>query len=330
MTFLVVGSGNISRRHYENLRRARPDTRVVVLSRPKSELPDWLPVSDRIIELDPSGLGNFAGAIVANPAPMHHISAVPLIEAGVPVFVEKPLADVAANADLIVDAAVRLGTPLMVGYTLRWYEPLQQLMSLARDGTIGALVHVSASVGSHLESWRPDVDYRASVSAQRALGGGALLELSHEIDYCLWLLGRPHTVAATVRQSGILDVDVEDVADLQLGFVDGVGASLHLDLIDREPHRRVRVIGTKGTVELDLLTHELSVASGSDRSRLTFPTLAHNDMYLRQQKRFLAMVDGDAAPAESDVMAATHTALAVLDVVAAARVAAETGVRTNL
>lgn len=330
MTILIVGTGSIGRRHYENLRRTSPTTRVLVKSRPTSSMPDWLSAADRITELDPTELDGISGAIIASPAPLHHISASPLLQARVPVLVEKPLADVRANADTIIDASVRMNTPLMVGYTLRWYEPLQQLRSLLLDGTVGTPIHLSASVGSHLASWRPNTDYRATVSAQRELGGGALLELSHEIDYCLWLLGRPDSVAASVRQTGVLDADVEDLVDLQLRFPGGVDASIHLDLIDRDPHRRCRVVGTEGTLELDFLTHDLSVACSAGTRRLTFPKLDGNDMYLRQQERFLAIVDGAMGAGGLAFHEATMTASAVLDVVDTARRAAVTGLAMAL
>ena len=325
MTILIVGTGNIGRRHYENLRRSSPTTRVLVKSRPTSSMPNWLSAADRITELDPSELDGFSGAIIASPAPLHHISASPLLKARVPVLVEKPLADVPVNADTIIDASVRMNTPLMVGYTLRWYEPLQQLKSLVKAGTVGTPVHLSASVGSHLATWRPNMDYRSTVSAQRKLGGGALLELSHEIDYCLWLLGRPESVAALVRRSGVIEGDVEDMVDLQLSFADGIAASIHLDLIDRHPHRRCRVVGTEGTLELNFLTHELWVTCSSGTRCATFPNLGLNDMYLRQQKRFLAMVDGTVGGTEPAADEAVMTARSVLDVVDTARRASITG-----
>ena len=125
MTILIVGTGNIGRRHYENLRRSSPTTRVLVKSRPTSSMPNWLSAADRITELDPSELDGFSGAIIASPAPLHHISASPLLKARVPVLVEKPLADVPVNADTIIDASVRMNTPLMVGYTPVSYTHLR-------------------------------------------------------------------------------------------------------------------------------------------------------------------------------------------------------------
>ena len=46
-------------------------------------------------------------------------------------------------------------------------------------------------VGHDLKKWRPDINYKDSVSAKKSLGGGALRELSHEIDLATHLFGTP-------------------------------------------------------------------------------------------------------------------------------------------
>ncbi len=330
-TILVVGSGSMGRRHYQNLRLAKPEHRIVVLSRPESETPDWLAARDRTTNFESVDLSALSGAVIANPAPFHHEFAIPLIDGGVPLLVEKPLADEPTRAGAIVDAASRTGVPLMVGYTLRCYQPLQDLIRLVHGGGIGRPVHVWASVGSHLESWRPGSDYRASVTAQRELGGGALLELSHEIDYCVWLLGSPVSLSASLHHSGVLDVDVEDVVDLQLEFADGATANIHLDLVDRSAHRCCRVVGTRGTAELDLLSHELTVTDAAGTDVRMYEKTAVNDMYLRQQERFLEMfARGRATRRDRALDPAANTARVVVDVVAAARTAADTGSRMVL
>ena len=49
---------------------------------------------------------------------------------------------------------------------------------------------MSINCSSFLPSWRKNIDYQSSVSAKKSLGGGVLLELSHEIDYLIWLIGK--------------------------------------------------------------------------------------------------------------------------------------------
>ena len=60
--------------------------------------------------------------------------------------------------------------------------------------------NLSPEVGQYLPDWRPGTDYKSGVSAQKDLGGGALLELSHELDYLQWFFGNfTHRCQSFVR-----------------------------------------------------------------------------------------------------------------------------------
>ena len=50
------------------------------------------------------------------------------------------------------------------------------------------------------------------MSANKNLGGGVLLELSHELDYMRWIFGEPTWVTAWLGHLSSLEVDVEDTA----------------------------------------------------------------------------------------------------------------------
>ena len=74
-------------------------------------------------------------------------------------------------------------------------------------------------IGQYLPLWRPGSDYRLGVSANRALGGGVLLELSHELDYLRWIFGDVDWVQASLERQSALEIDVEDTAHLLLSFM---------------------------------------------------------------------------------------------------------------
>jgi small basic protein len=82
--------------------------------------------------------------------------------------------------------------------------------------------------------------------AKRALGGGVLLELSHEFDYLTHLFGRFDRVFCVTGRSGLLEIDVEDRADILLTRADGLVAQLHMDFLQRKATRRCKVIGEHG------------------------------------------------------------------------------------
>ena len=105
--------------------------------------------------------------------------------------------------------AKKAKTVLAIGYNLRFLSSLQKFKSILDDKIIGDVWSVRSEVGQFLPSWRPNSDYRKGVSAQYALGGGVLLELSHDIDYLRWIFGEVAWVQAVLAQQSDLEIDVE-------------------------------------------------------------------------------------------------------------------------
>ena len=108
---------------------------------------------------------------------------------------------------------------LMVGYNLRYMKSLIKFREILSKKKIGKILSVRSEVGSYLPSWRKDTDYKKSVSAKKKLGGGVLLELSHDIDYLFWLFGKVEWVSATIYKQSNLKIDTEDTAIITLGFL---------------------------------------------------------------------------------------------------------------
>ena len=202
---LVAGAGAIALRHVRNLLELEPDASVTVLRRaPGAEDVALREGGVRVVyNLADVALERLTAAIIASPAPSHVGLAMTLASAGVPMLVEKPLADTIAGVAPLMDECDRRGVVLMVGYNLRFRGSLRRLRAELQDGTIGEAQYVRAEVGQYLPDWRAGRDYRTTVTAQRRLGGGALLELSHEIDYLRWLFGEVAEVRAWTGRLGI-------------------------------------------------------------------------------------------------------------------------------
>lgn len=198
-------------------------------------------------------------AVIANPATHHLAAAHALANEGVHILVEKPIAASALGVEELTELCDRKGVTLMTGYNLRFLPSLVRFRELLQEGAVGRVLSVRAEVGQCLPSWRPGTDYRQTVSARAALGGGVLLELSHEFDYLRWLFGEVEWVQAVVlRQSG-LQIDVEDTVHVVLGFVplDGatpVVAALNMDFTRHDTTRTCTVIGTDGTLRWNGVT----------------------------------------------------------------------------
>ena len=130
---------------------------------------------------------------------------------------------------------------------------MSRFRDLINEGLVGRPLSVRCEIGQYLPSWRSDNVYRFCVSARSDLGGGVLLELSHEVDYLCWIFGEVDWVTSWVGNAGDLDIDVEDTVHLIFAFKSKglskpVIANLNLDFIRRDTTRICTVIGTEGSL----------------------------------------------------------------------------------
>lgn len=300
--YLIASLGSIGRRHLRNLCTVRPGSQIAVLRRPNSvaePLPAGAAYQCGTIE---EALGfQPEAAILAGPAPTHVPLALELVARSIPVLMEKPLShDLAGVADLQRLAAAR-NVPMMVGYNLRFNPSLIAFRELVQSGALGTIRAVRAEVGQYLPDWRPQSDYRDSVSASQALGGGALLELSHEIDYIYWLFGMPDRVSCRGGRYSELDMDVEDLVELCLEYDNPRRLiSIHLDFLQRTATRSCKAIGAAGVASWDAMNDriELDIVDPAKRTEtITRPMLDRNEMYVAELNAFLHSVErGTATP----------------------------------
>jgi predicted dehydrogenase len=243
---LVVGLGSIGLRHARLVRELLPNARILSL-RHRAAAP-VAGIDGSVTTVAEALRDRPQIAVVANPATCHVDTALPLVGAGVHVLIEKPLADTGDRVAPLIAEAEKKRVVLMTGYNLRFLRSLQCFREMLAEKRVGRVLSVRAEAGQHLATWRPESDYRQTVSARAALGGGVLLELSHEIDYLRWLFGDVEWVSAIARRQSAMEIDVEDTAHMILGFApsdDGppIVASLNIDFIRHDATRTCTVIG---------------------------------------------------------------------------------------
>ncbi|WP_201582626.1 Gfo/Idh/MocA family protein [Psychrobacter jeotgali] len=290
----VIGLGNITNRHRKNLKKIYPHSIIYAMSAsgriPTDEVSNAdIVVNDicEIIDHRPDM------AIVASPATLHTKHAIPLIEAGIPVLIEKPLAANKLDTAAVIEAANKYKTPVAVGYCIRYLSSSKCMKVLLEEEIIGKVYNAFVEVGQYLPDWRPNTDYLNSVSANLNLGGGALLELSHELDYAQWLFGSLQSHYAILRSSEELSLEVEDAVDILATNEEGVVVSIHLDFLQRKAYRKCRIIGSKGSIEWDLIENEITLTTASYKKVLfSEPEWDKNRMYLDMILDFENLISG--------------------------------------
>lgn len=292
----VVGLGNISKRHRANLRKLYPDAKIFAVSASGRKTIDSIENADQYFSsFDEVLKYNLDMAIVASPATFHVQHAISFLRAGIPVLIEKPLSASVMDAQAVAAVAKETGVVAAVGYCLRYLPSIKKVKALIDNNTVGVIYNVFVEIGQYLPDWRADKNYRQTVSASAALGGGALLELSHEFDYAQWLFGELTAHSAILRSSEELGLSVEDSADVLTVSNGGIVVSFHLDFLQPKARRKCRIIGSKGAIEWDLLNNQVVIVTADDCNMVFDGSLwDRNEMYLNMLNDFECKVYGQS------------------------------------
>ncbi|MBL79389.1 MAG: hypothetical protein CMH70_05100 [Nitrosomonadaceae bacterium] len=247
----IVGLGSIGCRHLRLLKELNPDLYIVLVRSGKGQ--PW-PEEEAMASLTVSSLDQalsigIQAAIIATPAPFHISAAMKLAKAGIHLLIEKPLSDSLVAVNELLECAKTSRITVLVGYVLRHDPAAKKFKEWLRNDRIGRLINIGIECDSYLPDWRPNQDYRNTVSALPELGGGVLLELSHELDYLHWFFGKPSQVQALLSNSGTLDIKVEDQADILFIDREKRPISMHLGFNRRQPVRSCKVLTTEGVLK---------------------------------------------------------------------------------
>ena len=291
-TVAVIGLGNIARRHRQNLKFIYPNVKVIALSASGRITDEEIEFADLQLSSIEMLIDNKPElVIVASPSPYHEAHARALIQHNIPVLIEKPVASEPDSANRISALSQQHSGQVMVGYCLRYLSSAIEVKRLLSDDLIGDIYNCQASVGQYLPDWRPNKHYTHSVSANKSLGGGALLELSHELDYLHWLLGPLTLNYAQLRSTKELALDVEEIADLVLTNAKGCVCTLHMDFIQKQAQRECTFIGSKGRLHWDLLANTITHHNHEGTQQLySEPLWDKNQMYINMVTDFISNI----------------------------------------
>ena len=173
---------------------------------------------------------------LATPVPSHAPLALRVLKAGKHCFVEKPMAQSAADAEAVVAAAEANDRVLMVGHLLEYHPGVMKLKELIDGGELGRILYI---YGNRLNLGK----LRADENALWSLG-------AHDVSVLLRLAGEePYEVEA--RGESYMREGIEDVVFCFLRFPSGLAAHLHLSWLDPHKERRFTVVGESRMATFD-------------------------------------------------------------------------------
>ncbi len=181
------------------------------------------------------------GCVVAVPTADHAAVGVPLLEAGIAVLVEKPIAASLAEADRLLAAARASGATLAVGHTERHNPALAAALPLI-------------SAPRFIEV------HRLSAFQPRSLDVDVILDLMiHDIDIVLAIVGEE---PASIEAVGVPVLSGRiDIANVRLRFPDGCIANLTASRISRDRVRKLRVFQPHALVSVDYADRQVEAVT---------------------------------------------------------------------
>jgi predicted dehydrogenase len=328
---LIVGLGSIGKKHLSIARSMYPEAKIMVLRHSKSnenfQTADFTVYNEKeAIDFNPQI------SVICTPSSQHLCVAMALAKIGSHLLIEKPISNNTKNVRELVNYCKVHNRVLLVGYNLRYLGSLLHFKNQIESGCIGKILAVKSEVGQYLPSWRKDSDYRTNVSANSRLGGGVLLELSHEIDYLRWIFGEIIWVRSTLAKLSSLEIDVEDYANLTLGIKgseqsDIVIGNVIMDFFRHDDKRSCFAIGELGTLMWDGIEDKVlrKLSTESDWTILFEGKQNREESYTQEWKALTALVENE----RSEVLSGDD-GLAVLKIIDATRRSAKKGRQINV
>jgi predicted dehydrogenase len=197
--------------------------------------------------------GKVDAAVVAVPTSAHAEVAGSLLEAGIDVLVEKPMAEDLASADRLIRAAESHGRILQVGHLERFNPAVIALEKVARRPLFFEI-------------------HRLSVFSPRSLDIDVVLDLMiHDIDILLSLV--PVEIEE-IRAAGISILTPKvDIANVRLQFQGGCVANITASRVSTDRVRKLRLFQPNQYISLDYGRQDAAVFSVGEKQQISFQQL---------------------------------------------------------
>lgn len=236
-TALLIGYGSIGKRHAKNLMELGikpyiltkyPDDFNAIFLRDIEEIKDE----------------NIDFCIIATPTASHLDDLERcLMLSNIPrkILIEKPLECSYLRGKKIENISKKYDIDIFIAYNMRFLKIFNVIKNFVKkQKDIIRMVEVVA--GQNLKEWRPYKDYTQSYSAYREQGGGVDLDLSHELDYILWIFGNNFKDKIIFRNKiSKLKINSPDIFKLILDYNTFI-VDITLDYIRSPKERYIKIL----------------------------------------------------------------------------------------
>jgi predicted dehydrogenase len=222
---------------------------------------------------------------ITNPTSMHVSTAIKCAQRNCHMFIEKPIDSSVDGLDTLLELVKERKLSTYVGYNLRFHPIIEYL----RDKAIHEdLIHLNIISSSYLPNWRKGQDHKKSYSSISALGGGVILDLSHEIDYASYLAGPIKSVRGQYGRLSDITVDSEDYAELLLESKSGIMINIAITFASHFRQRKVIADFMDKTISCDLEQGSIDTYVSESKVKSRNIEVNYDDIYAKQLDYFFS------------------------------------------
>lgn len=268
----IIGAGHLGRIH-ARIAAGLEDIKLVAVADPVAACRDAAAAeaNTRSVEDYRELIGEIDAAIIATPTNTHHTIGVELLSSGIPLFIEKPIANHVQAADDLVNLARRQGLALQVGHVERFNPALAWMTSEVRDPK-----YIEATRNSGYSFRSTDI--------------GVVLDMMiHDLDIVLALAN------STVKDVQAMGISVlgghEDMATARITFASGCVANLTASRVSFAQQRTMNILTSRAAATINFATQEASLVKPREDvlrrrfqlDRLTMEERAHLKQHLFEE-----------------------------------------------
>lgn len=254
MKIIFFGLGSIGKRHL-NIIRKKYYFELLAFRSKKSEQND-LGINEIYSWRDVKKF-NPDVAFITNPTFLHIRTAIKCLNLGMKVFIEKPLGSSVRDLPQLLKLTRKKQSVTYVAYNRRFHPVINRLKTYFEKGTF---LHMNIISSSFYPDWR-EGDYKLRYTAVKKMGGGIILDLSHELDYTGYLTGGVISINGQFSKRSDLTVDSEDFADILVKTKSGP-VNIHLNFFSQKTENKITVNFKDLTVTGDLINSTIEEWKG--------------------------------------------------------------------
>lgn len=251
----LIGAGNMGALHARTIFN-NASTELAWVCDPEEKIGAGIATKYSSRYIQEPDLAAVDAVVIAAPTQFHFNIGSEIISAGLPLLLEKPLANSLQEVSALIDQSARHGSPLMCGLLERFNPAVRTAFDLCRDPI-------------HFKS------VRHSPMTARIVTGVTGDLLIHDIDLALTLFGEMPTKVQGFTDS--VDNSVEDIVEALLNFGSGRVGSLSASRRSQRKVRSISIAEDERLIEVDLLRQDITIY------KHVFESITDEEIGYRQQ-----------------------------------------------